>query len=151
MKNGDNTTRVGGKLWFSIIFFGLIGQIAWVVENMYFATLSQDIFSRSGRADLSYIVTTLMVIFSAVTATVTTIFAGGICDRAGKRKPFVAWGYVVWGLTIMAFAPIPMRAEGTAVLTVAVLLVLLDCLMTLCGSAAKISDMLDFGGDDDKK
>ncbi len=136
MKNGDNTTRVGGKLWFSIIFFGLIGQIAWVVENMYFATLSQDIFSKSGRADLSYIVTTLMVIFSAVTATATTIFAGGICDRAGRRKPFVAWGYVVWGLTIMAFAPIPMRAEGTAVLTVAVLLVLLDCLMTLCGSAA---------------
>lgn len=136
MSYGENNTRVGGKLWFSVIFFGLIGQIAWVVENMYFATLSQDIFAKSGRAELSYIVTTLMVIFSAVTATATTILAGGLCDRVGKRKPFIAWGYMVWGLTIMAFALIPMRVEGAAVLTVAVLLVLFDCLMTLCGSVA---------------
>ena len=29
--------RFGGKLWFTALFFGLVGQIAWVVENMYFA------------------------------------------------------------------------------------------------------------------
>ena len=85
--NDTNRSRLGGKLWFSIVFFGLIGQIAWVVENMYFATLSQDIFANSGRHDLAYIVTTLMVICSAVAATVTTIFAGGLCDRCGKRRP----------------------------------------------------------------
>lgn len=101
--------RLSGRIWFSAVFFGLVGQIAWVVENMYFATLSQDIFANSGRADLSYIVTTLMVIFSAITATLTTILAGGLCDRAGRRRPFIAYGYIVWGVTIMLFGLLPMR------------------------------------------
>ena len=129
-------TRLSGRVWFSAVFFGLVGQIAWVVENMYFATLSQDIFANSGRADLSYVVTTLMVIFSAITATATTIFAGGLCDRAGRRRPFIAYGYIVWGVTIMLFGLLPMRVEGGMILTAAVLLVLFDCLMTLCGSTA---------------
>ena len=129
-------SRLTGRLWFSIVFFGLVGQIAWVVENMYFATLAQDILANSHRADLSYIVTTLMVILSAVTATATTFLFGGLSDRAGRRRPFIAYGYLVWGVTIMAFGFIPMRAEGAMLLTVSVLLVLFDCLMTLCGSAA---------------
>ena len=128
--------RLSGRIWFSAIFFGLVGQIAWVVENMYFATMSQDIFANSGRADLSYIVTTLMVIFSAITATATAIFAGGICDRIGRRRPFIAYGYLAWGITIMAFGFLPMRVEGAMILTAAVLLVVFDCLMTLCGSTA---------------
>lgn len=132
----NSTARLSGRVWFSAIFFGLVGQIAWVVENMYFATMSQDIFAGSGRADLSYIVTTLMVIFSAVTATATTIFAGGLCDRVGRRRPFIAYGYLTWGVTIMAFGFLPMRVEGAMILTVAVLLVVFDCLMTLCGSTA---------------
>lgn len=132
----SNSNRLGGRLWFTTILFGLVGQLAWVVENMYFSTLSQDIFANSGRADLSYIVTTLMVIFSAATATVTTIFAGGISDRVGKRRPFIAYGYLAWGVTIMLFGLIPMRAEGSMILTVSVLLVLFDCLMTFCGSTA---------------
>ena len=128
--------RLSGRLWFNMIFFGLVGQIAWVVENMYFATLSQDIFSNSGRADLAYVVTTLMVIFSALAATATAIFAGGLCDRVGRRRPFIAYGYLLWGVTIMAFGFIPMRAEGAMIVTVAVLLVVFDCLMTVCGSTA---------------
>ena len=132
----ENKSRFGGKMWATAIFFGLVGQIAWVVENMYFATLSQDIFANSNRHDLAYIVTTLMVILSALTATATTVFAGGFCDRVGKRRPFVAFGYMLWGLTIMAFALIPMRAQGSAVVGVAALLVAFDCLMTCCGSTA---------------
>ena len=132
----SGTSRLSGRTWFSAIFFGLVGQIAWVVENMYFATMSQDIFSNSGRADLSYIVTTLMVILSALTATATAIFAGGLCDRVGRRRPFIAYGYLAWGVTIMAFGFLPMRVEGAMILTAAVLLVVFDCLMTLCGSTA---------------
>ena len=132
----NTESRLSGRIWFSAVFFGLVGQIAWVVENMYFATMSQDIFAGSGRADLSYIVTTLMVIFSAVTATATAILAGGICDRVGRRRPFIAYGYLAWGLTIMAFGFLPMRVEGAMIMTVAVLLVVFDCLMTLCGSTA---------------
>ena len=129
-------TKIGGKLWFSIIFFGLIGQIAWIVENMYFATFCQDIYSNSGRPDLSYIVTTLMVIFSAITATVTTIVAGAKSDKVGKRKPFIAWGYIIWGFTIMIFALIPMRAESNMLFLVGLALVVFDCVMTVAGSTS---------------
>lgn len=135
-KNEVKSTPLGGKIWFSAIFFGLIGQIAWIVENMYFATFAQDIFANSGKGDLSYIVTTLMVIFSAITATVTTIFAGGLCDKTGKRKPFISYGYIIWGITIMLFAAIPMRAEGAMVAGVAAMLVIFDCIMTLAGSTS---------------
>ena len=38
------TTPLGGKIWFCLLFFGLIGQIAWIVENMYFAKFMQDEF-----------------------------------------------------------------------------------------------------------
>ena len=131
-----NSTKLGGRLWFCIIFFGLIGQIAWIVENMYFATFCQDIFGNSGRPDLSYIVTTLMVILSAITATLTTVIAGAKCDRLGRRKPFVSWGYIVWGFTIMIFAFIPMRAEEGMIFIVGLLLVLFDCIMTVAGSTS---------------
>ena len=136
VKTKIKTTHLGGKIWFSVLFFGLIGQIAWVVENMYFATLAQDIFNNSGRDDMSYIITTLMVIFSAITATVTSIFAGGLCDRLGKRKPFISLGYILWGITIMLFGFIPMTATDGTIITIAVFLVVLDCIMTLVGSTA---------------
>ncbi|MBO4888009.1 MAG: MFS transporter [Firmicutes bacterium] len=130
------STPLGGRVWFSAVFFGLIGQIAWIVENMYFATFAQDIFANSGRADMSYTVTTLMVILSAIAATVTTIFAGGLIDKTGKRKPFIAWGYIVWGFTIMLFALLPMKAEASKVALIAVLLIVFDCLMTFAGSTS---------------
>lgn len=129
-------SRLGKRIWLSAIFFGLIGQLAWVVENMYFATLAQDVLANSGRPELSYIITTLMVILSAVTATVTTILAGGFSDRIGRRRPLVAYGYLAWGVTIMLFGLLPMRAEGGMIATVCILLVLFDCLMTFCGSTA---------------
>lgn len=135
-KEKVKVTPLGGRIWFSAIFFGLIGQIAWIVENMYFATFAQDVFSNSGRGDMAYIVTTLMVILSAISATVTTIFAGGLTDKVGKRKPFIALGYILWGITIMLFAFIPMKVETSAIAIVAVLLVLFDCVMTFAGSTS---------------
>lgn len=128
--------KLGARGWFCLVFFGLIGQIAWVVENMYFATFCQDIFSNSGRPDLSYIVTTLMVILSALTATVTTILAGAHCDRVGKRKPFIACGYILWGLSIMLFAFLPMRAGADKLFLTGFLLVFFDCVMTVAGSTS---------------
>ncbi len=128
--------RIGKRIWFTAIFFGLIGQIAWIVENMYFATLAQDIFSNSGNARMSYIVTTLMVIFSAITATVTTFIAGTISDKVGKRRPFISFGYIIWGLTIMLFAFLPMSVSRNSIMLVAFLLVLFDCLMTVAGSTS---------------
>ena len=30
------STKLGARIWVSILFFGLAGQLAWVIENMYF-------------------------------------------------------------------------------------------------------------------
>ncbi|MBP5599887.1 MAG: MFS transporter [Lachnospiraceae bacterium] len=136
MGSEKKVTPLGGKVWFSAIFFGLIGQIAWIVENMYFATFAQDVFANSGRSDMSYWVTTWMVILSAVAATVTTIFAGAWSDKVGKRKPFISFGYIFWGLTIMLFAILPMKVDGSKLFLTAVLIVLFDCIMTFAGSTS---------------
>lgn len=135
-KSFDNK-KLGFKIWFNAILFGLIGQIAWVVENMYFATFAQNIFEDTNRyGNLYYIATTLMVIFSAVTATVTTIFAGSLCDRFGKRKPFISIGYILWGITIMMFALIPTEFTASKGGKIVAILVIFDCIMTVAGSTA---------------
>ena len=33
-----NTSKLGGRIWFNVILFGFMGQIAWAVENMLFNT-----------------------------------------------------------------------------------------------------------------
>ena len=131
---GAKSTPLGKKIWACAITFGLIGQIAWVVENMFFAKFGQDLFDTRG--DLYFTVTTLMVILSAVTATVTTIFAGGLIDKTGKRKPFITFGYLIWGVTIMLFAAIPIDFSDSSNWGIIAALVILDCVMTFFGSTA---------------
>lgn len=140
------------RSWASLIIFGLVGQIAWVVENMYFATLCQDIYALAGRVDLGYIFTTIMVIASALTATSTTFIAGTISDKTAKRKPFIIWGYIIWGLTIMLFALIPMHISSNAIIFTGIVLVIFDCIMTVAGSTSNdaafnawVTDITDKG------
>lgn len=128
------STPLGKRIWFCAVFFGLIGQIAWVVENMFFAKFGQDLFDTQG--ELYYTVTTLMVILSALTATVTTIFAGGLVDKTGKRKPFITFGYIIWGVTIMLFAAVPINFSASENWGIIAVLVILDCVMTLFGSTS---------------
>ena len=62
--------RLDKKFWTAMVLFGLIGQVAWVVENMYLNVFIYKMFHASA-ADIS-----LMVSASAVAATVTTILMG---------------------------------------------------------------------------
>lgn len=119
---------LGPKVWTSILLFGLIGQIAWVVENMYFSRFMQNEITRAPYA------TTLMVVFSAIFATLSTLIGGALCDRAGKRKLFICWGYVIWGFTIMMFALVPMKPSDDKVLPMVILVVVMDCVMSVIGS-----------------
>ena len=119
---------LGTRMWSSVILFGLIGQIAWVVENMYFSRFMQNEITRAPYA------TTLMVAFSAIFATLSTLVGGALCDRTGKRKIFVSLGYVIWGFTIMMFALVPMKPSEDKVAPMVILVVVMDCVMSIIGS-----------------
>lgn len=128
MEKTKGIGKLSSRTWSSILLFGLIGQIAWVVENMYFSRFMQNEITRAPYA------TTLLVAFSAVFATVSTLIGGALCDRTGKRKVFICWGYVLWGFTIAAFSLVPMKPEPDKVLPMVILVVAMDCIMSVIGS-----------------
>lgn len=128
MEKTKGIGKLSSRTWSSILLFGLIGQIAWVVENMYFSRFMQNEITRAPYA------TTLLVAFSAVFATVSTLIGGALCDRTGKRKVFICWGYVLWGFTIAAFSLVPMKPEPGKVLPMVILVVAMDCIMSVIGS-----------------
>ena len=113
-------TKLGKKFWISMLVFGLMGQVAWVVENMYFNVFIYKMFHATA-ADIS-----VMVMASAVTAALTTIIMGAVSDKVGKRKAFMSVGYMIWGVSIIAFAYI-----HSIILTI-----VMDCVMTYFGSTA---------------
>ena len=125
------------KFYLALVLFSLIGQVAWVVENMYFNVFIYKMF-RASAADIS-----LMVQASAVAATLTTIFIGALSDRLQKRRVFMCAGYIAWGVSILAFALVRLdllstlfgAAAGAASLAVTIVIVL-DCVMTFFGSSA---------------
>lgn len=128
----------GRRNWTVLILFGLIGQIAWAVENMYFNLFVYETIAK----DLDTV--TLMVQLSGITATVVTLIAGTLSDRAGKRKGFICYGYIVWGVTVALFgllSPSTVSAifstTTTKAITIALVLVVVgDCVMTAFGSTA---------------
>ena len=103
-----------------MLVFGLMGQVAWVVENMYFNVFIYKMFHASA-ADIS-----AMVRASAVTAAVTTIIMGAVSDNVGRRKAFMSVGYIIWGISIISFAYIK-----SILMTI-----VMDCVMTYFGSTA---------------
>ena len=125
------------KFYTALVIFSLTGQIAWVVENMYLNVFIYKMFNASA-ADIS-----LMVAASAVAATLTTVFIGALSDRIGKRRIFIAGGYILWGISIFAFALLKLDIIGAMFPAVAsaaslcvTLTIALDCLMTFFGSSA---------------
>ena len=129
--------KLGRTFWASMLIFGLIGQVAWVVENMYFNVFIYKMFKASA-GDIS-----LMVGASSVAATLTTVLMGALSDKLGKRKLLICGGYLLWGISILSFALIrvdvltPLAGSVTAAFSLGItLVILLDCVMTFFGSAA---------------
>ena len=130
-------TKLSSRFWVALTLFSLVGQVAWVVENMYFNVFIYKVF-RASAADIS-----AMVGASSIAATVTTILMGALSDRIGKRKLLICGGYLVWGVSILSFcllrvdvieAIFPMTANAMA-LGVS-LVIIMDCVMTFFGSSA---------------
>ena len=144
--------ELGRKFWAAMLIFGLVGQVAWVVENMYLNVFLYKMFHATA-ADIS-----MMVGASSVAATFTTILIGALSDKMGKRKVIICLGYIVWGISILGFAfikvdtltPIAGGVVEAAALGVT-LTIALDCIMTFFGSAANDAAfnawLTDKGGD----
>ena len=125
------------KFYLALVIFSLVGQIAWVVENMYFNVFIYKMFNASAEN------IALMVEASAVAATLTTIFIGALSDKIGKRKIFMCAGYIAWGVSILSFALVRLdvikAVFGTAINAAAAgvtIVIILDCVMTFFGSSA---------------
>lgn len=130
-------TKLSSRFWTVLVLFGLIGQVAWVVENMYLNVFIYKMF-RASAGDIS-----MMVAASAVAATVTTVLVGALSDRIRRRKLIMCLGYILWGISVLAFALLrldilgaifPMAASAAAVGVTAT--IILDCVMTFFGSSA---------------
>ncbi len=147
-------TKLTPRFLCALTVFSLMGQIAWVVENMYFNVFIYKMFNASA-ADIS-----AMVAASAVAATLTTVLMGALSDRVGKRKLFMCGGYILWGISIFSFVFIrldviePLVPMTVSAASVGVsLVIIMDCVMTFFGSTANdaafnawLTDMTDEGG-----
>ena len=138
------------KFFLTLVIFSLTGQIAWVVENMYFNVFIYKMFGASA-SDIS-----LMVAASAVSATLTTLFVGALSDKLGKRRVFMCGGYILWGISIISFCFIRTDVVGalfgaaSASAVCITLVIIMDCVMTFFGSSANdacfnawLTDMTD--------
>ena len=130
-------TKLSSRFWVALTLFALVGQVAWVVENMYFNVFIYKMFHASAQ-DIS-----AMVAASAIAATLTTVLIGALSDKIGKRKIFICLGYILWGISILGFillredliqAMFPLAASASAIGITCV--IILDCVMTFFGSSA---------------
>ena len=125
------------KFYLALVIFSLVGQVAWVMENMYFNVFIYKMFNASAEA------ISAMVSASAIAATVTTLLVGAFSDKVGKRKLFICVGYLCWGVSILSFALIRMDvinalfpAAASAASVGVTLVIIMDCVMTFFGSSA---------------
>lgn len=130
-------TKKGPKFYLALVIFSLVGQVAWVVENMYLNVFIYKMFNASAEA------ISAMVAASAIAATVTTLLIGALSDKIGKRKLFICGGYILWGISIWSFAAIRMDvinalfpAVASAASLGVSLVIIVDCVMTFFGSSA---------------
>ncbi len=135
-KTKVSSAKLGARIWFSVVLFGLIGQLAWVIENMYFNVYLFDAVGGTAN-DIA-----AMVAASAVTAAVTTLVMGALSDKIGKRKVFIVTGYIFWGIVTASFGFITVDNTqkffhtANAAATAALLVIVMDCVMTFFGSTA---------------
>jgi len=130
-------TKKSPKFWIALVIFCLTGQVAWVVENMYFNVFIYKMFRASAEA------ISAMVAASAIAATVTTLLIGALSDKIGKRKIFICGGYILWGISIWSFSLIRLDvinalfpAVASAAAVGVSVTIIMDCVMTFFGSSA---------------
>ncbi|MFA7076315.1 MAG: MFS transporter [Candidatus Izemoplasmatales bacterium] len=132
----EGNFKLSKRIWFVFIIYGLIGQMAWTIENMYLNVYIYKTVTYDSNA------IALMVAASAIVATIATLTMGALSDKIGKRKIFMTVGYMIWGISIVGFGFITkdnvssiFPNSNIIALTIA-LIIILDCIMTFIGSTA---------------
>ena len=125
--------KIGIRRWLMFILAGFVGQLAWAIENNYFNVYVYDCTSEYGFIPV-------MTACSAAAATITTLLMGAVSDRLGKRKVLISGGYILWGLSILAFAFLnphsSLNIVANSAFLAGTLIVIMDCVMTFFGSTA---------------
>ena len=125
--------KIGIRKWLSFIIAGFVGQLAWAIENNYF-----NLYVFECTSNYNFI--PAMVAASAAAATLTPLLMGALSDRLGKRKAFISFGYILWGISIILFAFLDPKSNisivGSSAMMAGTMIVIMDCVMTFFGSTA---------------
>lgn len=127
---------LGTRAWLGVVIIGLVGQIAWTVENLYLNVFVFDTITDNPNT------IAIMVALSAIAATTATLVIGPLSDRVGKRRLFIVSGYILWGISTMLFGFITVDSLAAFVPTASVVVatasavILLDVIMSFLGAGA---------------
>ena len=127
MSDSIKKVRTGFKTWVLIWGLGIAGQLCWNIENQWFNTF---IYAKIAKdpAIISW-----MVGVTATATTFATFFFGTLADRMGTRKPFVSWGYIMWGICTIAFGLTEFIPKEQLIIA-AIMVVVADAVMSFFGS-----------------
>lgn len=150
MSNG----KLSKRTWFNIVLFSFMGGVAWNLENMYFNTfLYSSIYGGASSEAMANVMApttaiSRMVALSAVTAVVTTFIMGTLSEKMKKRKVFISFGYIIWGIITAAFGFISKESvasifglsdEAQILATTVWIVIVMDMIMTFMGSTSNDS------------
>ena len=128
MKNPTkDASKISSRNLILIWVLGMAGQLCWNVENQWFNTF---IYAKIG--PYPWIISS-MTAFSAAATAFSTFLFGTASDRLGRRRPFIFWGYLLWGLFTVAFGASEFLPTNT-IMTAAVAVIAMDALMSFFGS-----------------
>ena len=102
MKNKSSNLR----FWILVWGLGIIGQLCWNIENQWFNTF---VYAKIAKDPT---IISWMVAISAIATTISTFLFGTLSDRSGKRKPFLAIGYILWGIFTILFGTTEFITKG---------------------------------------
>ena len=126
--------KQGAKFWFLVWGLGIAGQICWNMENQWFNTF---VYAKIAKDPT---IISWMVAISAIATTISTFLFGCVSDRKGKRKIFIALGYILWGIFTIVFGLTQYMTDGSGNSTGSVLIVagtavvIADAVMSFFGS-----------------
>ncbi len=122
------------RFWLLVWGLGIIGQLVWNIENMWFNTF---VYAKIAKDPT---IISWMVAVSAIATTISTFVFGTLSDRRGRRRSFIAAGYILWGIFTILFGTTEFITKGRSAATAQLLVlaatavVLADALMSFFGS-----------------